>query len=89
MAGIRALAESDPAVVRARRPLTMHLGPDQILVNLDVQFCPQLTAGGVEAAVDRLEEILRKRYLRIKHIFLEAEAITGGAAPRPLAGPPA
>jgi cation diffusion facilitator family transporter len=90
VAGIRALAEADPAVERVRRPLTMHFGPEQVLLNLDVQFRPGLSAPEVEQAVDRLEAAIRARYPQVKQMFLEAEAITGrGRAPgaaRPAGG---
>lgn len=81
VADIRTLTESDPAVVHARRPLTLHFGPDQILVTLDVQFRPGLTAREVEEAVDRLEASIRRKHPQVKHIFLEAESITARPAP--------
>jgi cation diffusion facilitator family transporter len=82
VASIRALAEADSAVERVRRPLTMHFGPDQILLNLDVQFKSGLSAAEVEAAVDRLEEAIRRKHPQVKRIFLEAEAITRPARSR-------
>jgi cation diffusion facilitator family transporter len=86
VASIRALAEADPAVERVRRPLTMHLGPEQVLLALDVQFRPGLTAPDVEAAVDRLEAAIRARHPKVRHIYLEAEAITARAGrPQPAA----
>jgi cation diffusion facilitator family transporter len=84
IAAIRALAEADPAVERVRRPLTMHFGPDQLLVALDVQFRPGLTATEVETAVDRLETNIRASDARVSHVFIEARAITarpGGLRP--------
>jgi cation diffusion facilitator family transporter len=41
---IRALVGSDSAVVQVARPLTMHLGPSEILLNLDVRFRKELSA---------------------------------------------
>jgi len=87
VASIRALVEADPAVERVRRPLTMHLGPEQVLLALDVQFRPGLTAPEVEAAVDRLEAAIRARHPQVRHIYLEAEAITARAGRQPSAAP--
>jgi cation diffusion facilitator family transporter len=74
---IRKLAEADPAVLKVSRPLTMHFGPDQILLNLDIEFRPNLSAQEVTAAVDRLEAKIRKERPSIKRIFIEAESLTG------------
>jgi cation diffusion facilitator family transporter len=74
---IRELAEADPAVERVWRPLTMHFGPDQVLLNIDIEFRPDLSASDVTAAVDRLETSIRKDQPRIKRIFIEAESLKG------------
>jgi divalent metal cation (Fe/Co/Zn/Cd) transporter len=73
---IRRLVEADAAVVRARRPLSMYFGPDQILIALDVQFRPGLSSQDVERAVDRIEAAVRGRLPQVRYIFLEAESIT-------------
>jgi cation diffusion facilitator family transporter len=75
---IRALAEADPAVERIGPPLTMHLGPHEVLLNLDIQFRKGLSATEVEAAVDRLEKAIRARHPEVKRIFIEAESLTAG-----------
>jgi cation diffusion facilitator family transporter len=76
---IRRLAEADPAVVGVSRPLTMHFGPDQVLLNLDIEFRPDLSASEITAAVDRLEAGIRKERPSIKRIFIEAESLKGQA----------
>ncbi len=70
------IAKSDPAVQRAMPPLTMHFGPQEVLLNLDIKFRPGLSAGEIEAAVDRLEGAIRKKHPEVKRIFIEAESIT-------------
>jgi cation diffusion facilitator family transporter len=76
VADIRRLVESDPAVVRACKPLSMYFGPDQILVGLDVQFRHGLSSQELEEAVDRIEAAIRRRLPQVRHIFLKAESIT-------------
>lgn len=68
------LVHANPAVEKARRPLTMHFGPNEVLLNLDVQFRQQLSSSQIAAAVDRLENTIRRKHPEIKRIFIEAEA---------------
>jgi cation diffusion facilitator family transporter len=70
------LAQKDQAVERVMPPLTMHFGPQEVLLNLDIKFRPGLSAEEIEAAVDRMEAAIRKRHPEIKRIFIEAESIT-------------
>jgi cation diffusion facilitator family transporter len=73
---IRAVAEGDPAVERTGPPLTMHLGPHEVLLNLEIQFRRGLSAAEVEAAVDRVESAIRSRYPDVIRIFIEAESLS-------------
>lgn len=86
---MKAIAEADPAVRQVCQPMTMHLGPDQILLTLDLKFEPNLTAEDVERAVDRVEKAIRQAHPDVRHIYIEAESLTpqaraeatGGLAP--------
>lgn len=73
--GIKHLVESDPAIECCRRPMTMHLGPDDILLNLDLQFRGGHKAEQIETVVDRLEQNIRKEFPAVQRIFLEVEAL--------------
>ena len=75
VASIRALAEADPAVERASLPLTMHLGPYEVLLNIQIKFRGELLAPEIEAAIDRIEKNIRTRNPDIKRIFIEAESL--------------
>ena len=57
------------------RIMTMQIGPDRILVNLDVRFRPQLNGQEIAAAVDRLESAIRETESRVREIFIEATSI--------------
>lgn len=50
--------------------------PDDVLLNLDVQFEPGLGSAELAAVVDRLEKAIHARYTEVKRIFIEAELFT-------------
>ena len=69
------LVESDPATVKCGRVLSLYLGPDDLLVNLDVTFREDLPEGGVLMAVDRIEAEIMDEYPQTTRIFVEAESL--------------
>ncbi len=54
--------------------LTMQLGPDQILVNMEIDFDPGLTDDQVEGLIDQVEEAVRGAVPEATHIFVELES---------------
>jgi cation diffusion facilitator family transporter len=67
----REIALDDPAVMGLGEVLTMHLGPDQVLLNIEVQFCPRIPVEEVDAAVRRIEKRIQVPYPQVTHIFVE------------------
>lgn len=72
---IRAAARAVPGVTQVGRPLTMHFGPDEILLNLEVRFLHNLSAPELTAAVDHLERTIRGKHPEIRRIFIEARSL--------------
>ncbi|HEY9599776.1 MAG TPA: cation transporter, partial [Cyanophyceae cyanobacterium] len=56
--------------------LTMHLGPREILLNLEIQFHRTISAEEVAFAVERLEKAICQKHPDIKNIFIEAKSLT-------------
>ncbi|WP_375436925.1 cation diffusion facilitator family transporter [uncultured Hymenobacter sp.] len=75
--GLEALARQDHAVEAIRRPLTMYMGPHDVVLALDVDFQDHISANEVEQAVRRLQDTIRARYPDFKRIFIEAKSIAG------------
>jgi cation diffusion facilitator family transporter len=71
VASVRRIAESDPAVRRVGDPLTMRLGPDDVLVNLTIELDPLLPGRDVALTIDRIEVAVRKEHPNVGRIFLE------------------
>jgi cation diffusion facilitator family transporter len=83
VAAIRNLCQDDPDVLRVAMPLTMHLGPHEVLLNLDIQFRPGLSTRAISAAVDRLEKAIRAQHPDVKRIFIEAERLIAAEVTNP------
>lgn len=54
--------------------LTMHLGPDSILLALKVRFRPGMHVEELERVTDELEERIRTEIPEMKRIFVEADS---------------
>jgi cation diffusion facilitator family transporter len=79
---IRRIVSTDPIVVVAGWPLTMHFAPNEILVNMEVEFDPKASANEIVQSIDRFETQIRQRHPKVKHIFIEAEAFRKKDSPR-------
>ena len=69
------IVESDPAVIKCGRVLSLYLGPDDLLVNLDVTFKQDLAEGGVLMAIDRIEGEVMDEYPQATRIFIEVDSL--------------
>ena len=79
VADIRRMVLEDPAVMGLGVVLTMHLGPDDVLLNIEVKFTPGLPAEEIHDAVHRIEERINEPFPEVSRIFIEVEALSGGA----------
>lgn len=69
------IVESDPAVIKCGRVLSLYMGPEDLLVALDVTFREDLGEGGVLMAIDRIEEEVMSEYPQTTRIFVEPESL--------------
>ena len=85
VAGIRRLAAADRGIERVNEVLTMQLGPEDVLLNLSVDFRNSLDAGEVESCIAELTRRIEREFPAVRRIFIEAEAFSKpgeSAAPR-------
>jgi cation diffusion facilitator family transporter len=75
--GIRRIARAQPAVRHVNEVLTMHMGPEYILVNISVDFADNIRADDLEEAVAHIDHQIKSTYSNVKRIFIEAEARRG------------
>jgi len=74
IAGIREIARGTQGVVHVNEVLTMHMGPEFILVNLSIDFADNLSATDVESGIARLDDAIKQSDSNIKRVFIESEA---------------
>ncbi|HSU37912.1 MAG TPA: cation transporter, partial [Polyangiaceae bacterium] len=70
----KAIAEATPGVEAVTQLLSLHLGPDSILVALKVRFRPEVTLPELEATIDVMEERIRSAIPAMKRIFIEPDS---------------
>jgi cation diffusion facilitator family transporter len=71
---IREAASAQEGVIAVNEVLTMHLGPEDILANLSLDFADGLSAEQVEATVSELEQAIKAEHPQVKRIFIEAQS---------------
>ncbi len=73
VAGIRAIAADTPEIEAMNEVLTMHMGPDYILVNISIDFRDELNADEVERTIADIDRRIKQVYPQVKRVFIEAE----------------
>jgi cation diffusion facilitator family transporter len=82
-ASILRFVEDDPDVTRLMRALSMHFGPTDVLLTLEIEFRSCLTAAQTTAAIDRLDKAIRTAHPEVRHLFVEAQSIAARAEHQP------
>ena len=77
VAGIRRIVRAQPAVRHVNEVLTMHMGPEFILVNISVDFADKLRTGDIEETVAHMDHLIKTSFPNVKRVFVEAEAQRG------------
>lgn len=72
--GIRQLTAVQEHVHHVNEVLTLHMGPDFILVNISVDFKDNVSAGDMERIISELDQQIKTKFPHVKRVFVEAEA---------------
>ena len=79
--GIRKLAMGFANILKVNEVLTMHVGPEYILVNLSIEFQDEATAVQLEQLIAKLDSSIKTQFPRVKRVFIEAESWVKSSAP--------
>jgi divalent metal cation (Fe/Co/Zn/Cd) transporter len=68
------LTESTPGVAKVTQLLTMHLGPDFVVLAMKVAFEKELTVSEIEDVINEIERRIRGPMPAMKKIFIEPDS---------------
>ncbi|MEO7726311.1 MAG: cation diffusion facilitator family transporter [Burkholderiales bacterium] len=72
---LREIASSDPAVESVGKLMTMYLGPEEIMLVIEIRFRRGKTTGDIRTAVALLKKKIQEEYPKIRRIFLDSTSI--------------
>jgi cation diffusion facilitator family transporter len=78
------LAESVPEVNAVTQLLTMHLGPEVVILAMKIDFRSGLDAAAIEDVTNRIEALIRADLPQMRKIFIEVDSRGDGRGLGPL-----
>ena len=76
LAGIRAIVAEQPGILRLNEVLSMHFGPEDVLVAMSLDFEDGLPSERVEESVSRMERRIKATFPQVRRVFIEAQSWT-------------
>jgi len=67
------IAAEEKAVHKPNGVYTVHMGPDQVVAELSLEFEDVATAPEIEAAVESIEKQIRAEYPEVKMLFVKPQ----------------
>ena len=71
--GINQIIDESQGIKHVNEVLTLHLGPEDILLNVSLDFEDNLSSGQVEEAISDLESRIKGIFPEIRRVFIEAQ----------------
>ena len=71
---IREIVSGCAGVEHVNELLTMHMGPEFILVNISIDFSDTISAGELETIISGLDTRIKETFPLVKRVFVEAES---------------
>ncbi|MFK8029260.1 MAG: cation diffusion facilitator family transporter [Gammaproteobacteria bacterium] len=72
--GIRDILDEAPHVKQVNEVLTVHMGPEFVLLNVSIKFADSMGTPELEQTIAVLDKKIKERFPIVKRIFVEAEA---------------
>ena len=74
--GIRRIVESQPDVEKAKKILTIHIGPEDVALTLELKFKEGVRGVNLRKTVRRIEMAVKEKYPEINRVYYEAESLS-------------
>ncbi len=71
--GIEAIVADQAGVEKLNEVLTLHMGPEFILVNISLEFSDELEVGQLEKIIHDIDRSIKAKFSYVKRVFIEAE----------------
>ena len=71
--GINQIIDESQGIKHVNEVLTLHLGPQDVLLNVSLDFEDNLSSGQVEEAISALEARIKEMFPEIRRVFIEAQ----------------
>ncbi len=72
---IRQILERHPDIAHINEILTMHQGPEDVLVTVSIDYFDEHTAGTVERSIGEIERDIKGRFPIVRRLFIEVQSI--------------
>lgn len=72
--GIRKVALKQDSIEKINEVLTLHMGPEFILVNMSISFKAHLPVGNIEKTIEIITKEIKENFPTAKKVFIEAES---------------
>ncbi|HXJ54061.1 MAG TPA: cation diffusion facilitator family transporter [Burkholderiales bacterium] len=72
---LREMIRADPEVDHVDNLTTIYLGPDEILLAIELRFAAQATTLEIRGALARLKRVIQARYPKMRRIYVDSGAI--------------
>lgn len=71
--GVKDIVATRPAIAHVNELRSMHMGPNDVLLALSLDFKDDLTVGNVETTIYQLEREIKDAFPEIKRLFIEVQ----------------
>ena len=72
--GIHKIASKQDSIEKINEVLTLHMGPEFILVNMSISFKSHLPVGNIENTIEIITKDIKEKFPMAKKVFIEAES---------------